>query len=151
MIHRALALVLCAMGALLVACGGSEPPPPVAAPPPQVVDNYSGHWRGLVQVTSTIPNAPQQMDVSATITANNPGQCGSFEYGAIACSGAWNCVSGFGDAVMQIQETIRFGQERCPNGAQVELRTTADSRQLEFHYTSSAIQAHGTLQRGDLQ
>lgn len=145
-------LIVCALSALMLACGSrEEAPPPQTAPPPQAVDHYSGHWRGLVQVTSTLPDAPSQMDVSATITANNPGQCGSFEYGAIACSGVWNCLSSFDSSVMEVQETVRYGGERCPNGSRAELRATNDPNVLEFHYSNAAIQAHGTVQREDVQ
>jgi len=135
----------------MVACGSSEAPPPQVAPTPQAVDHYSGHWRGLARVTSAIPDAPQQMDVSATITANNPGQCGSFEYGAIGCSGTWNCVSSFDSATMQLQETVRFGGERCPNGATVSLQATQDGNQIVFTYQNAGISATGTLQRDDVQ
>ncbi|MCB9596750.1 MAG: hypothetical protein H6719_28770 [Sandaracinaceae bacterium] len=141
----------CALGALLFACGSrEEAPPPRVAPPPQVVDHYSGHWRGLARVQSTLPGAPQQMDVSMTITANNPGQCGSFEYGSIGCSGVWNCLSSFDSPQMDLQETVRFGGERCPQGAQVLLRATDNPRQIFFSYRNAAIAAEGTLERGDM-
>jgi len=144
-------LLVCAIGSLMLACGSDPAPAPVVAPPPQAaVDHYSGHWRGLARVSSTLPNAPQQMDISMTITANNPGQCGSFEYGAIGCSGVWNCASSFDSPTMTIQETVRVGQERCPPNAQVELRSTQDPSQIEFHYRNGGIQASGTLQRGDM-
>ncbi len=144
-------VLMCALGAsLLGACGSREAPPPVVAPPPQAVDHYSGHWRGLARVSSTLPGAPQQMDVSMTITANNPGQCGSFEYGAIGCSGVWNCLSSFDSPAMELQETVRFGGERCPQGAAVSLRATDNPNQLYFSYRNAAIAAEGTLQRGDM-
>jgi len=111
-------------------------------------DNFSGHWRGLADVTSALPNAPTQMDVSTTIV--NGTQCGSFEYGAIACSGVWTCNSSFNAPTMEISETVRYGDERCPTGARVELRQTNDPNQLQFIYQSAGISATGTLSRGDM-
>ncbi|MCA9610957.1 MAG: hypothetical protein KC619_35430 [Myxococcales bacterium] len=148
---KRLVLVSALLGAsLLTACGSrEEAPPPVVAPPPQAVDHYSGHWRGLARVSSSLPGAPQQMDVSMTVTADNPGQCGSFEYGAIGCSGVWNCLSPFDAPTMDLQETVRFGGERCPQGAQVFLRATDNPNQLFFSYRNAAIAAEGTLERGD--
>ncbi len=143
-------LLVCSIGSLVLGCGSDPAPAPVVAPTPQAADYYSGHWRGLARVTSSLPDAPQQMDISMTITRDNPGQCGSFEYGAIGCSGSWNCTSSFDSPSMIIQETVRFGGERCPPGAQVELRSTQDPNQIEFHYHNGGIQAMGTLSRGDM-
>ena len=133
--------------AIAAAACGSAPPPQAVYVAPAAVDNFSGHWRGLADLTSVIPNSPTQMDVSTTIV--NDGQCGSFEYGAIACSGSWSCGSTFDSQVMVITETIRYGNERCPNGARVELRTTNDPNQLQFIYQSAGVSATGTLNRGD--
>ncbi len=143
-------VLACAFGATLLACGSREAPPPRVVVATQAVDHYSGHWRGLARVSSTLPGAPQQMDVSMTITQNNPGQCGSFEYGAIGCSGVWNCLSAFDSAQMDLQETVRFGGERCPQGATVMLRATDNPQQIFFSYRNAAIAAEGTLQRGDM-
>ncbi|MEC7523575.1 MAG: hypothetical protein VYE22_27080 [Myxococcota bacterium] len=134
---------------LLVACGSSEAaPPPQTAAPVQAApsDHYSGQWRGLADVTSTLPNAPEEMDIVATIV-NDSAQCGTFEYGAIGCSGTWTCTSGFGQTSMVVQESVRFGHERCPQGGRVELRATNDPDVLEFHYTNAGISAHGQLNR----
>ncbi|HHH30708.1 MAG TPA: hypothetical protein ENK57_20525 [Polyangiaceae bacterium] len=142
-------LLIGALSSLMFACG-SDPAPVVTVAPQQVNDYYSGHWRGQARVTSSLPDAPTQMDISATITANDPGHCGAFEYGAIGCSGMWSCSSNFGADTMVLQETVRIGMERCPNGAQVELRATQNPNQLEFHYRNAGIQATGTLERGDI-
>lgn len=131
------------------ACGGSEAPPPQTVAPVAAVDHYSGHWRGLAAITSSLPDAPTQMDVSVTIV--NDGQCGSFEYGALACSGGWTCNSRFDAPSMMITENVRYGAERCPNGAQVELRATNNPDQLEMIYRSAGISATGTLTRNDVQ
>ncbi len=143
-------VLACALGASLLACGSREEAPPPVIVPARVVDHYSGHWRGLARISSTLPGAPQQMDVSMTITADNPGQCGSFEYGSIGCSGVWNCMSGFDSPTMDLQETIRFGGERCPSGAVVSLRATDNPDQIYFSYRNAAIAAEGTLNRGDM-
>ena len=148
-----LALLVPSVLFLIVACGGSDPPPPQAAPvaaPPPAADYYTGHWRGLAQINSTLPNAPSQMDVSVTIV-NDAAQCGSFEYGALGCSGVWTCNSAYSDQVMELTETVRYGGERCPNGARVQLRATNDPDQIELFYENTGISAHGTLQRNDVQ
>ena len=137
---------------LLVACGSSEAaPPPQTAAPVQAApsDHYSGHWRGLAEVTSAMPNAPTEMDIDATIV-DGGGQCGTFEYGAIGCSGTWTCTSGFGQPSLIGQESVRFGHERCPQGGRVELRATNDPNVLEFHYTNAGITAHGRLNRSQM-
>lgn len=133
---------------LAAACGSSqeEAPPPQTAPPPQAVDHYSGHWRGVANITTDLPDAPPTMDIETTITPGG-GQCGSIEYGAIGCSGMWHCTSSYDAPVMVIQEQIRYGQERCPTNARVELRTTSNPDQLEFHYSSARIQGTATLER----
>lgn len=144
--------LVCVLSCFVVAaaaCGGSEAPPPEVAPAPVAVDHYTGHWRGLAAVTSSLPDAPSQMDVSVTIV--NEGQCGSFEYGAMACSGHWICNSSFDSPSMMITENVRYGGERCPNGAQIELRATNDPDTLEMIYRSAGISATGTLSRHDVQ
>lgn len=138
--------------ALLAACGGrtEEAPPPQVAPV-VAADHYSGHWRGLARISSTIPNAPENMDISATMT-QDARECGTIEYGAIGCNGVWLCSNGFDSPSMTIEEQIRFGQgERCPGSARVELRTTNDPNRLEFHYSAPGIEASGTLSRDELR
>lgn len=137
----------------LAACGGaSEPAPAPAAPAAQPsADHYSGHWRGVADITTSIPDAPSEMDIEATITPDGGAQCGTIEYGSIGCSGVWSCTGGYDQPVMVIQETIRFGgQERCPANARVELRRTDDPNVLEFHYSSPRIQGTGTISRQQL-
>ena len=144
-------LLVCALGASLLACGSRQEPPPRQVVVAQRADYYSGHWRGLARVSSSLPGAPQQMDVTLTITQDNPGQCGTFEYGAIGCSGVWQCMSAFDAPSMELQEQVRFGHERCPNGAQVSLRQTNDPTQLIFSYRNAAIAAEGTVSRTDVR
>ena len=141
-------LAVVAFGA--VACGSaSEPAPPPATPAPQPAaqDHYSGHWRGVARITTSMPDAPSEMGIEATI-AGGGGRCATIEYGAIGCSGVWTCTSAYDAPVMVIQETIRFGQEeRCPTNARVELRRTEDPDVLQFRYSSPVIQGEGTLSR----
>lgn len=151
--HRHASLVLVGvafmLGApVLAACSGTATVSVRATPPPQVVvgDNFSGHWRGMANITTSIPDAPTQMGISTTITGE-AGQCASIEYGAMGCSGFWSCTSDYSADTMVIQESIRFGHERCPDGARIELRRTNDPNVLEFHYTSPAIQGHGEISR----
>ena len=141
-------LLALALAIPLAACGSrqEEAPPPATAPPPQAVDHYSGHWRGVANITSDIPDAPPTMDINTTITAGG-GQCGSIEYGAIGCSGMWICTSSFDAPVMVIDEQIRYGAERCSPNARVELRATDDPNVLEFHYSSPRVQGTATLER----
>ncbi|MGE0785456.1 MAG: hypothetical protein AB7S26_07200 [Sandaracinaceae bacterium] len=136
------------LGALVsVACGSRQEPVQEAPPPqPVAVDHYTGHWRGVANISTDLPNAPPTMDIETTITAGG-GVCGSIEYGAIGCSGVWSCTSSYDAGVMIIEETIRYGQERCPTNARVELRQTADPDRLEFHYNGVRIQGSAVLER----
>ena len=131
------------------ACGSSPAPAPAPVAAQAAADYYTGHWRGLADLTSPIPDAPSQMDISVTIV--NDGQCGSFEYGALACSGVWTCNSRFDASAMSITETVRYGAERCATGARVELRATDDPNQLQIIYQGAGVTATGTLQRNDVQ
>ncbi|HJL19917.1 MAG TPA: hypothetical protein RMH99_29910 [Sandaracinaceae bacterium LLY-WYZ-13_1] len=133
---------------VLAACGGSseEAPPPATPAPQPAADHYTGHWRGLADITSTVPDAPSEMGVEATIVQGG-GQCGTFEYGSIACSGVWMCTSSYDAPTMRIEERVRYGNERCPDGARVELSPTDEPDQLLFRYTGPQIQATGTLER----
>ncbi len=142
-----LSLILPCALVLLAACGSSEAPPPQTPPPaPVAVDHYSGAWRGVANITTDLPDGPPTMDINTTITSDG-GICGSIEYGAIGCSGVWRCTSSYDSNVMIIEEEIRYGQERCPSAARIELRTTNDPDVLEFHYSSPRIQGTATLQR----
>ena len=144
--------ILAASTTLALACG-SRPPPPAPAPTPVVVqDHYSGHWEGAAQIASSIAGAPQQMDIVAVLVEGGGGQCGTIEYSHAGCSGIWSCVgTDYSGEVLQIQETIRFGGERCPTGANIELRRTADPNILEFRYSHAAIQAAGQINRRRIQ
>lgn len=138
------------LSTLLAACGGArEEAPPPQAPPPMAYD-WTGHWEGAADLTTAIENAPEEMDIVAVVV-DDSAQCGTIEYGSIGCSGTWTCTGSPDDQTMIVQENIRFGQERCPTGARVELRRTADPNVLEFHYSSAAIQAHGQINRRQIQ
>jgi hypothetical protein len=140
-----------AVGAL--ACG-SSPPPPAPAPQPVAVaqDHYTGHWEGAAQLASPIPGAPEQMDIVAVLVEGGGAQCGTIEYSHAGCSGTWDCVgTDYGSETLVINENIRFGQERCPTGATIELRRTSDPNVLEFHYNHPQIQAAGQINRRRIQ
>lgn len=144
-------LLAATIGLFALACGGPAPAPapaPMAAP---AADHYTGHWRGLARISSDIPDAPQNMDITATITRGGVGgECGTIEYGSIGCSGVWRCVNSYDSPTMEIEETIRFGGgERCPPNSRIQLRATDDPNTLEFTYSGLRIQASGTLSRGD--
>ena len=138
--------------ALVAACGSSPAPAPAPAPQPvAVADNFNGHWEGAARLATPVPDAPEQMDIVAVIADEHGGaQCGTIEYSHAGCSGMWACSRNDGTR-LYIQETIRFGEERCPSGAQIELTTTNDPNVLEFRYSHPAIQAAGQLNRRAIQ
>ena len=140
-----------AFGAL--ACG-SSPPPPAPAPVAVVVaqDHFSGHWEGAAEVASPIPGAPQTMDIVAVLIEGGGARCGTIEYSHAGCSGIWSCVgTDYNSNSLIINENIRFGGERCPDGATVELRRTNDPNVLEFHYSHPGVQAVGQINRRRIQ
>ena len=153
MTHRAAIAFALSTLVSLAACGGhqEEAPPPAAPPPAQpVAYDWTGHWEGAADLTTAIEDAPEEMDIVAVLT-DDSARCGTIEYGSIGCSGEWTCTGGGDGQSMIIQENIRFGAERCPPGARVELRRTGDPNVLEFHYSSPAITAHGQINRRQLQ
>ena len=141
-----------AFGLLGVAACGSAPPPPPVAMAPAPVDHYTGHWEGAARIATPIPGAPEQMDIVAVLIQGGGGNCGTIEYSHAGCSGVWNCTgTDYGGEVLAISENIRFGQERCPDGANVELRVTSDPNVLEFRYQHTQIQAVGQINRRAIQ
>lgn len=149
-------LLSCLLGTLGLAASacGSSPPPAQAPPPPVVVaDHYSGHWEGAARVSAAIAGAPENMDIVAVLVEGGGAQCGTIEYSHAGCSGVWSCNgTNYGGDTLQISETIRFGGERCPTGANVELRRTTDPNVLEFRYShAGGIQAVGQINRRRIQ
>lgn len=140
-------LLVALLSLTAAACGGrveeAPPPQPVVVAP---ANNFEGHWEGVARIATPIPNAPQEMDIVAVISDEHVVQCGTIEYSSAACSGAWSCGANDGNS-LSIQETIRYGMERCPSGANIQLNTTNDPDVLDFTYSSPQIQARGTIHR----
>ncbi|MFK7986356.1 MAG: hypothetical protein AB8I08_10020 [Sandaracinaceae bacterium] len=154
MMNRILLACLFGTLGLATACGSSPPPPQPAPQPIAVVANhYSGHWEGAARVSAAIAGAPENMDIVAVLVDGGGASCGTIEYSHAGCSGIWSCASSDYNAdVLSINETIRFGGERCPTGANVELRRTNDPNVLEFRYSHAAgIQAVGQINRRRIQ
>lgn len=145
-------VLVAALTLVAAACGGRQEVAvvaPVAAP--AQVERFNGHWEGAAQITSAIPNAPAEMDIVAVIGNQRSVECGTIEYSSIGCSGVWDCTTSPDGLVLTVRESIRFGAERCPPGANVELRATNDPNMMEFRYSSPAIQGQGTIHRRAVQ
>jgi hypothetical protein len=91
------------------------------------------------------------MDIVAVIASQRSVECGTIEYSSIGCSGVWDCTTSPDGMVLTVRESIRYGAERCPPGANVELRATNDANVMEFRYSSPAIQGTGTIHRRSIQ